>query len=309
MCRTILKIILTISVCCALCACNPDDALTEQSARPDKELQEQISQPEDEVSEQENEAEEQIAALEEETPEQTAGQEEKPEQMTPEMLLENALIDEKHDAFLVDTGGDMGTLFITAERSDEQWGEVGWYKLTFSVWDPADMEQPLQTILMDDAGMGVSDSYHCVDDFNFDGFQDFSYLSYAGNQPNYWEHWLWDEENGQFSYYEPLTNVSGPIYDADRQVVHGWERSSAVSGVETYFRWVDGELTLMRAIIYHYPDYSNRTDGYDPQIVTVEDLIDGQMTEVYRNEVNLAQLDGQERIDPRWRDLDYHGEK
>lgn len=291
MCRSIFKIIITASVCFALCACNPDDTLEEQAAVQEEEKTEQAAVQEEEKTEQAAEKLEQLAQAFEQCEEETL-----------QPLPENVIIDENHDAFWVDTGGKMGTLLVTAELSEEAWGEVGWHDLTFYVWDPADMEQPLQTIETY-VGMGVSTNYHCVDDFNFDGFQDFSYLSYAGNQPNYWDHWLWDEENGQFLYYEPLGEISGPMYDAERQVVTGWCRDSAVSGRTSYYRWVDGEVTLVRMIIYHSPD------EYPNQIVSVYDLIDGQMAEVYQNEVDLEQLgEREERIDPRWRDLDYHGE-
>lgn len=310
MCRSIFKIILTASVCCALCACNPDDTLEEQAVVQEEEKTEQAAVQEDEKLEQLAQA---FAQWEEETGQTAAQEDEKLEQLaqafeqweeeTLQSLPENVIIDESHDAFWVETGGEMGTLLVTAELSEEAWGEVGWHDLTFYVWDPADMEQPIQTIETY-VGMGVSADYHCVDDFNFDGFQDFSYLSYAGNQPNYWNHWLWDEENGQFLYYEPLGGISDPMYDAERQVVTGWCRDSAVSGRESYYRWVDGEVTLVRMIIYHSPD------EYPNQIVSVYDLIDGQMAEVYQNEVDLEQLGERgERIDPRWRDLDYHGEE
>ena len=82
--------------------------------------------------------------------------------------------------------------------------------------------------------------------------------------------------------------------------MRGWARDSAASGVSTWYRWIDGELTLVRRLEYHYPDQES---GYATQLVTVEDLVSGEMTEVYRAVVSLEER----QIDPRWYDLDYHG--
>ena len=62
------------------------------------------------------------------------------------------------------------------------------------------MEQPIQTF-SEEFMMGIAPEFHNVVDADFDGFQDFGYLFHAGNQPNYWRYWLWDEEQAQFIYY------------------------------------------------------------------------------------------------------------
>lgn len=151
--------------------------------------------------------------------------------------------------------------------------------------------------------MGVAPEFHHVADANFDGFRDFGYLFHAGNQPNYWHYWLWDEAQEQFIYYAPLRMISQPVFDAEKQVVTGWARDSAVSGVHTIYLWIGGELTLVRRIDKHYP----KDD--DTQLATVEDLIDGQMIEVYRKEWDLTEIkEGTPLIDWEWYDLEYHGE-
>ena len=123
----------------------------------------------------------------------------------------------------------------------ESKGEFGTRDITFTVWNPAEMEQPIQTFT-EEFMLGVAPEFHDVVDANFDGFQDFGYLFHAGNQPNDWRYWLWDEEQAQFMYYAPLIEVSQPVFDAERQIVTGYARGSAAGGDHSFYRWVDGEL-------------------------------------------------------------------
>lgn len=213
---------------------------------------------------------------------------------SPQQLLKEQPIDDSHDAFLVDTGGKLGTLLITVEVVGEREGDAGRQKTIFSVWNPKKMEQPMQTFSKKIIE-GIAPEFHNVADTNFDGFQDFGYLYSLGNQPNYWHYWLWDEEQAQFIYCEPLTDISAPQFDSEKEVVTGWNRSSASTGEYTIYRWVDGELILMRDIEI----------GYD--LATVEDRIDGQMMEVYRTEWDWNKKAITEQF-IKWYDLDYHGE-
>ncbi len=176
----------------------------------------------------------------------------------------------------------------------ESKNEFGTRDITFTVWNPAEMEQPIQTFT-EEFMMGVAPEFHDVVDANFDGFQDFGYLFHAGNQPNYWRYWLWDEEQAQFVYYAPLIEVSQPVFDAERQIVTGYARSSAAGGNHSFYRWVDGELVLAREVTLYFD-----------QKIVAKDLVDGQMTEVCRKE-----WEGEpESYDAlyKWSDLDYHGE-
>ena len=70
-----------------------------------------------------------------------------PELPSPEELLERQPMDDTHDAFLVDTGGKLGTLLVTAELGEQDRDtEFGDYHTTLSVWNPGDMDAPLQTM-------------------------------------------------------------------------------------------------------------------------------------------------------------------
>ena len=62
-----LRVFLLISICCVLCACQTDNALSKQPIQPDK---------------------------------------------APQQLLEEQPIDDTHDAFLIDTGGELGIVFL-----------------------------------------------------------------------------------------------------------------------------------------------------------------------------------------------------
>lgn len=216
-------------------------------------------------------------------------------------IFQQQKIDDRHDAFFVSTNGALGTLLVTAELAEESKGEFGIRDITFSVWNPAEMEEPIQTFSAE-VMMGVAPEFHHVVDANFDDFQDFGYLFHAGNQPNYWHYWLWNEEQAQFTYCASLIEISQPVFHADRQIVTGWARNSAASGVTTFYQWINGELTLLRKIERHYPTE-------DTQLATVEDLIDGKMVEVYRKEWDLSELkEGDPLVGSEWYDLNYHGE-
>ena len=221
-------------------------------------------------------------------------------------LFQQQPIDDTHDAFLVSTGGKLGTLLVTAELAMENKDEFGTRDITFSVWNPVDMEQPIQTF-SEEFMMGVAPEFHHVVDANFDGFQDFGDLFHAGNQPYYQHYWLWDEVQGQFQYCAPLVEISQPVFDPERQVITGWARSSgAGDGINTFHRWEDGELACVRRIESFSP-------WEEPSIVCVQDRINGELQQVYREEFPWPgeEPEGQEawrQARYMWCDLDYHGE-
>ncbi len=221
-------------------------------------------------------------------------------------VFQQQLIDDTHDAFLVSTGGRLGTLLVTAELAMENKNEFGTRDITFSVWNPVDMEQPIQTF-SEEFMMGVAPEFHHVVDANFDGFQDFGYLFHAGNQPYYCHYWLWDEVQGQFQYCAPLVEISQPVFDPERQVITGWARSSgAGDGINTFHRWENGELVCVRRI-------ESFSSWEEPSIVCVQDRIDGELQQVYREEFPWTgeEPEGQEawrQARYKWCDLDYHGE-
>ena len=102
--KMIFQSALITSLCLLLCACRADDPETvtpeyaAQSEEPDM------------------------------LPEETAKK--------PEQVLLEQLVDDTHDAFLVDTGGELGTLLVTAELDEETPTEDCRATIQFTVWDP-----------------------------------------------------------------------------------------------------------------------------------------------------------------------------
>ena len=221
-----------------------------------------------------------------------------PAPKTAQELLEEQIIDDTHDAFLVDTGGRMGALLVTAELGTKR-GEFE-TAMSLSVWDPADMSGPLQTMETKTAAFHWSE----VVDANFDGYQDFGYMYSMGNQPTYWNYWIWNEEAGQFVPEPELGTISSPVFDAETEEIRGWARESTASdGVSTIHKWVDGELVCVRRIEVY------KTDGWGgPFALVVEDRVDGELTEVFRTQFPAG---SEEYFDERakWEHLDYHGEE
>ena len=79
--------------------------------------------------------------------------------------------------------------------------------------------------------------------------------------------------------------------------------SAAGDGQSTFHQWVDGELVCVRRIELFAKDW----DYDSPFVLTVRERIDGELTEVFREEYPL---DPGEYFDVRmkWEDINYHGE-
>ena len=219
-----------------------------------------------------------------------------PVPQTAQELLEGQTIDDTHDAFLVDTGGRLGTLLVTVEQYQDGYERYG----LFEVWDPHNMAQPIQREIKPLDLVGS----HLTEDANFDGYGDFGYLYAMGNQPNYWYFWIWDEEQGRFIEEPAFADISEPVFDQEKQLITGWARSSGAStGLSTVYRWVDGRLVCVRRIEVEV----DASTHFERISMSVEDWIDGAQVEVFYQTYDLE--DGSwfdERS--KWEaNLDYHG--
>lgn len=219
-----------------------------------------------------------------------------PQPKTAQELLEEQTIDDTHDAFLVDTGGRLGTLMVTAEQYQDGYKGYG----LFEVWDPQDMAQPIQQEIKPLDFVGS----HQTVDANFDGYGDFGCMYAMGNQPNYWYFWLWDEEQGRFIEEPAFADISEPVFDQEKQLITGWARSSGAStGLTTVYRWIDGKLTCARRIEAEI----DAGAGFENIFLSVEDRIEGTQVEMFYQTYDLeddAWFD--ERA--KWEgDLDYRG--
>lgn len=236
-----------------------------------------------------------------------------PELPSPEELLERQPMDDTHDAFLVDTGGKLGTLLVTAELGEQDRDtEFGDYHTTLSVWNPGDMDAPLQTmaVLVEDMAFG----HHEVVDANFDGYVDFSVLYNMGNAARYWYLWVWDEGAGQFVEVPEYREIALPRRNPETEIIDGWARNSgAGDGVTTFHRWEDGKLVCVRRIETGY-DYENGVVEFEmgnevthfPSWIKVEDRVGGELAEVYYKEFPPKEDFFDEQA--KWEHLDYHGE-
>lgn len=233
-----------------------------------------------------------------------------PETPAPEELLARQPIDDTHDAFLVETGGKLGTLLVTAEKGEqdlESWF-LG-YETTLSVWNPQDMDAPIQTmaVLVDNVAFGR----HEVVDANFDGNMDFSCLYLMGNGASSSFLWVWDEGIGQFVEVPEYREISFPRCNPETEVIDGFARNSGASdGTTTFHRWEDGQLVCIRRIeTWWEPDEEIMTEEettVHPMHITVEDRIDRELTQVYSTILDPGEDYLSERA--KWENLDYHGE-
>lgn len=217
---------------------------------------------------------------------------------TPQQLLEEYPTNDIYDAFLVDTGGEIGTVLVTVEWDAEHTTENFSALLHFKVWNPSYMDTPLQTM---DANSNIF-RHSYVMDFNFDGYMDFGYTYLMGNQPYYEHVWIWDETNKQFVQELEFDEISCPSFDIETKTIYGFARSSAGgTGLHTFHQWIDGKLTCMRRIDI-YGIYKDNT-----VCMSIQDRINNELTEVYSKNYSVDSygwLDDQ----INWYDLGYHGE-
>lgn len=213
------------------------------------------------------------------------------------------LTDPSHFLFYVDHWPD--THIITTERTEEG--------LALTVWSENSLNAPVQTILMDDCEdfdlmVSDGDAYEpnsgalvTVQDFNFDGQDDFGFCYRRGMQPRFYHVWLWDEETGQYQAEPAFDELPSPNVDWLEMKIECYIRGGAAGaqGDYSFYQWVDGVLTEVRHIKL---DYEDRED-FNGHYVSVTDLIDGEMQEVFRYEGDYY-FD----VVERWRSLGYMGE-
>lgn len=157
---------------------------------------------------------------------------------TPEEILAELRVDATHDAFLVETGGRMGTVLVTGEK--QEGSTVG----SFSVWDPRNMESPIQT-------MEIAFEYerfgeHLIVDANFDGLGDFAYLENVYGNSECWGFWFWDEETCQFENAYIGGTVFNPVFLEDCKMIACLSKEDG-SGI--FYSWgQDDRLSMNRSI-------------------------------------------------------------
>lgn len=179
-------------------------------------------------------------------------------------------IDDTHDAFEVDTKGELGNVLVTVERGEEL-GEEGYcYKL--SVWDKSDLTTPIQTLEEAQGELGGGE----LMDANFDGYTDFLYMwnPMSINWP--FSLYVWDEGQEQFHFVTTLWGRGVKVDEAEQTVQVYVHHTNATGAHETY-RWEDDELVCFRI---------EECEVLNDELQSVErvtsEWIDGQWQEVSR---------------------------
>lgn len=209
----------------------------------------------------------------------------------PEQTAVRWLSDENHKAFQV------GDFWVTLDHVEED-------KSRIQVWDPSDLSAPRQTMEQEIESWVFGQSQ--VEDANFDGYPDFGCVCFQGNQPQYWNYWLWDEEAGQFVEEPALAEISAPQFDAANGIVSGYARAgwAGAAGENTFYQWIDGQLTLIRRVETSVE--TAEAGGEDTLLLTVEDQRDGALTEVFRQTYPLEN-GGWWDVREQWCDPYYQG--
>lgn len=185
-------------------------------------------------------------------------------------------IDEDHDAFEVDTKGQLGTVLVTVEKTGGS-AYDGATLCRFSVWEREDQATPLQQM---ELHLWSTFGGANVVDANFDGHMDFTYRLMLGAKSAMASLWLWDEEAGQFVEEPEYANIPNPLVDPDTQTISGVvSYSAAGDGEERTYRWENGHLVCVERVEYTYPDEAGNQEK-----VTYE-RVDGQLVETAREQV------------------------
>lgn len=170
-------------------------------------------------------------------------------------------------------------------------------------------EQPVQSFLdgcsrrRDDMDLCNHDYMQMyADDYNFDGYRDFSFLNmHFGYRCHGYAHYIWDPQAEQFVQdpYGLNRLMDRDVHEEERVIT---SYSSAAGGSEAYWhhRYVDGALTVTRKC-----EVRNEI-GVSGFYMEVEELSDGAWEQVYWSDNSNDRYGG---VYEFWRDnLDYHGE-
>lgn len=204
---------------------------------------------------------------------------------------------ENHTAF------QAGDFWVTMEGGEADASQGFTARLT--VWDPQDLSQPLQTMEQETDPFLFGKVQ--VVDANFDGYLDFGSMYAMGNQPIYYDFWLWDQEQGCFVQEPSLSQVSDPQFDPADQIVSGYARGgfAGAAGEHVFYQWIDGQLTLIRRVETSVETWIE-TGAEDTVVLTVEDRGSGELKEVFCQTYSLS--DGSWWAPcQQWCDLTYAG--
>ncbi len=155
---------------------------------------------------------------------------------------------------------------------------------------------------------GIFGDYDTVD-ANFDGYQDFYYVSERGNINYTCKFFLWDGEKKEFVEATVLNDISMPKFDAERKVIEGYWHDSAASNETKYYQYIDGAFICIRSMNMGYPTFNE--DGTANQQLIVKDYDDGQLVTVFDEQTLLDDAFEGPVYDAffKWKDIDYTGKE
>ena len=129
------------------------------------------------------------------------------------------------------------------------------------------------------------------DDWNFDGYMDFSLRRYLGgsmrNNPSYY--WLWDSDESMYIPCEELNQISWvatPIAHLESQRIYAYTRGGWAEHMRKFYIWENENLILKTTVfehIFRHPDGvpipERLPEDDNPYIYrfVVHELIDGEM--------------------------------
>jgi hypothetical protein len=115
-----------------------------------------------------------------------------------------------------------------------------------------------------------------VEDMNFDGFADIRIQAFLGAGPNIpYIVWLFNPRTNTYDHSPSLSDIPSFEVDSENQWIRSEARVSATVYTESFYRYVDGELTLFRESV---------TDYEKNEVVTSE-LKNGEMSVVNTKEL------------------------
>ncbi len=117
-------------------------------------------------------------------------------------------------------------------------------------------------------------------DLNSDGYLDIEALHVVGASNRYSTYFLYNETEKQFDAAPVLSNLSSYQIYPKQKLILNWEHDSAVTGIYTLYRFVDGKPVLWREASVLYDDRDNgesirelvtEYDGSGHQTVLLDD--------------------------------------
>ena len=219
---------------------------------------------------------------------------------SPEVLSGTTVVNESV-IFDLDVGDNKHSFIISMEtfsivELENDFTDRG---LKITVSDGINEDTPYQVI--EDYTYGALFQDYTVDDVNFDGYFDFYYVAIRGNANIYYTFWVWSPATEMFMKADEFDKISLPSFDSEAKVIRGFDRSSAASNTQTFYKYIDGILTCIRVMDMGYPDENNC------QQLTVQDYIDGRLVEVFNKKTILLNNFSGEIYDEffKWKDLNY----